>query len=130
MRYNGIREILDVYDDLIVNILLAKVNDYNHTMFNDIIETGLVLIGISIIGIMVFASNIILVLISIERMLLGVNIQLVMYSLYFNDIIGQVLSLIVLTVAAAESAIGLGIVVVYYRTRGGIELYNMNMIHG
>jgi len=89
----------------------------------------LMLIGMSIIGMVVFSVNMILVLISIERMLLGVNLQLVMYSLYYNDIIGQVLSLIVLTVAAAESAIGLGIVVVYYRTRGGIELYNMNLIH-
>jgi len=129
MLYSVIRGVLDIHDYVVANIL-SVLNGFNHTRFNDIIETSIMLVGISIIGMVVFSVNMIIVLISIERILLGVNLQLVMYSLYYNDIIGQLLSLIVLTVAAAESAIGLGIVVVYYRTRGGIELYNMNMIHG
>jgi NADH-quinone oxidoreductase subunit K len=67
---------------------------------------------------------------SIELMLLAVNINLVAFSAYLNDITGQIYALIVLTVAAAEAAIGLAIVVVYFRNRGSIAVDDINSMRG
>ena len=74
--------------------------------------------------------NIILVLMSIELMLLAVNLNFIVYSVYLNDIMGQVFALFVLTVAAAESAIGLAILVVFFRVRGNIGMDTINLMHG
>lgn len=74
--------------------------------------------------------NIILVLMSIELMLLAVNLNFIVYSVYLNDIMGQVFALFVLTVAAAESAIGLAILVVFFRVRGKIGMDSLNLMHG
>lgn len=125
---SNVRTIVDSFTSSyrVTNIILLG----DQYLVNDIVETGLVLIIIALIGMGVMSTNMILVLISIEMMLLGVNMQLVVYSIYFNDVVGQVFALIVLTVAAAEAAIGLGILVVYYRTRGGIDLNMINMLHG
>ena len=67
---------------------------------------------------------------SIELMLLAVNINLVSFSVYLNDLVGQVFAMFVLTVAAAEAAIGLAILVVYFRNRGSISVENVNMMKG
>lgn len=77
------------------------------------------LLGIT--GMVLNRRNIIIVLMSIELMLLGVNMNFIVCSIYLDDIVGEVFALFVLTVAAAESAIGLAILVVYYRVRGSVE---------
>ena len=77
---------------------------------------GAVIFSIGVIGIFLNRKNIIVILMSIELILLAVNINLVSFSIFLNDIAGQVFTLFILTVAAAEAAIGLAIIVVYYRT--------------
>lgn len=86
------------------------------------------LIGLT--GIMLNRSNIIVVLMSIELMLLAVNLNFIVYSVYLDDLFGQVFAIFVLTVAAAESAIGLAILVVYFRVRGSIAVETMNLMQG
>ena len=85
---------------------------------------------IGIFGIFLNRKNVIVILMSIELMLLAVNINLVAFSAYHGDLVGQVFALMVLTVAAAEAAIGLAIVVVYYRNRGSIAVEDVNMMMG
>jgi NADH-quinone oxidoreductase subunit K len=93
-----------------------------------IVSTLLFLIGI--LGIFLVKKNIIIILMSIELMLLAININLIVFSVYLNDITGQIFALFVLTVAAAESAIGLAILVVYYRIKGIISINFINSIKG
>jgi NADH-quinone oxidoreductase subunit K len=88
----------------------------------------LFILGLS--GIMLNRRNIIIVLMSIELMLLAVNMNFIIYSVYLDDLMGQVFALFVLTVAAAESAIGLAILVIYYRVRGTIAMKSINLMHG
>jgi NADH-quinone oxidoreductase subunit K len=83
-----------------------------------------------IVGIFLNRRNVIVILMSIELMLLAVNINLVAFSQALNDLVGQVFSLFVLTVAAAEAAIGLAILVTYYRNRGDIYVDEINMMRG
>lgn len=83
-----------------------------------------------LIGLAMNQRSVILVLMCVELMLLGVNLQRLAFSVYLDDLIGQVFSLYVLTVAAAESAIGLAILVVYFRVRGTIAMESMNLLHG
>ena len=75
-------------------------------------------------------KNVIVILMSVELMLLAVNINLVAFSFYLQDLTGQVFALFVLTVAAAEAAIGLAIIVVYFRNRGSIDVDQINMMKG
>ena len=77
---------------------------------------------VGLIGIFVTRKNIILILLSIELMLISINFSLIIFSVYFDDIIGQIFSLFILTIAAAESSIGLAILVIYYRIKGNISL--------
>lgn len=88
----------------------------------------LFIIGLS--GIFLNRKNIIIMLMSIELMLLAINFNFVVFSVYLDDLIGQVFALLVLTVAAAESAIGLAILVVYYRARGTIAVEQINLMKG
>ncbi|MDQ2804881.1 MAG: NADH-quinone oxidoreductase subunit NuoK, partial [Pseudomonadota bacterium] len=74
--------------------------------------------------------NIILMLMAIELILLAVNINLVAFSAFSGDLVGQVFAMFVLTVAAAEAAIGLAIVVVYFRNRGSIQVEDVNLMKG
>ena len=74
--------------------------------------------------------NLIVILMSIELMLLAVNINLVAFSAHLGDLVGQVFAMFVLTVAAAEAAIGLAILVVYFRNRGSIAVEDINMMKG
>ncbi len=89
-----------------------------------------VLFTIGIFGIFLNRKNVIVILMSIELMLLAVNINLVSFSSFHGDLVGQVFTLIVLTVAAAEAAIGLAIVVVYYRNRGTIDVADIDHLKG
>nr|AGH24309.1 NADH dehydrogenase subunit 4L [Reclinomonas americana ATCC 50633]AGH24443.1 NADH dehydrogenase subunit 4L [Reclinomonas americana ATCC 50284] len=88
----------------------------------------LFIIGLS--GIFLNRKNIIIMLMSIELMLLAINFNFVVFSVYLDDLIGQVFALLVLTVAAAESAIGLAILVIYYRARGTIAVEQINLMKG
>jgi len=85
---------------------------------------------IGIWGIFLNRKNIIIMLMSIELMLLAVNLNFVVFSVYLDDLVGQVFALFVLTVAAAESAIGLALLVVYYRVRGTIAVEFINLLKG
>ncbi|MGC6475017.1 MAG: NADH-quinone oxidoreductase subunit NuoK [Parvibaculales bacterium] len=89
-----------------------------------------ILLTIGIFGIFLNRKNIIIILMSIELMLLAVNINLVAFSSYMGDITGQIFSLLVLTVAAGEAAIGLAILVIYFRNRGDIAVENVSQMKG
>ena len=93
-----------------------------------IVNTSLFAIGV--LGLIQNRENILIILMSIELMLLAVNMNLVVFSVYLDDILGQVFALFVLTIAAAESAIGLAILVVYYRVRGTITTEYVQVIRG
>ena len=82
------------------------------------------------LGIFVNRKNVIVILMSIELILLAVNINLVAFSTHLGDLTGQVFALLVLTVAAAEAAIGLAILVVYFRNRGSIAVEDINVMKG
>lgn len=91
---------------------------------------NLLLFLIGMIGIFATRKNIILILICVELMLLSINLNFIVFSVYLDDLIGQIFSLFVLTVAAAESAIGLAILVVYYRLKGVILIDKINSLKG
>ena len=88
------------------------------------------LFTIGAVGIFLNRRNVIVILMSIELMLLAVNINFVAFSLYLGDLVGQVFTLFVLTIAAAESAIGLAIFLVYFRNRGNIYVDGMTTLKG
>ena len=89
-----------------------------------------VLFVIGIFGLFLNRKNVIILLMSIELMLLAVNINLVAFSSFSGDLVGQVFTLFVLTVAAAEAAIGLAILVVFFRNRGTIDVEDVNVMKG
>ena len=89
-----------------------------------------ILFTIGVFGIFVNRKNIIVILMSVELILLAVNINLVAFSAAHGDLAGQVFALFVLTVAAAEAAIGLAIVVIYFRNRGSIQVEDVNLMKG
>jgi NADH-quinone oxidoreductase subunit K len=88
------------------------------------------LFTIGVFGIFINRKNVIIILMSIELILLSVNINFVAFSVYLGNLTGQVFALFVLTVAAAEAAIGLAILVVYFRNRGTIAVDQINMMKG
>ena len=89
-----------------------------------------VLFAIGIFGIFLNRKNVIVILMSIELILLAVNINLVAFSAALDDLVGQIFALFVLTVAAAEAAVGLAILVVYFRNRGSIAVEDINLMKG
>ncbi|MCJ2010150.1 NADH-quinone oxidoreductase subunit NuoK [Methylobacterium sp. E-041] len=89
-----------------------------------------ILFTLGVLGIFINRKNVIVILMSIELILLAVNINFVAFSTYLNDITGQVFALFVLTVAAAEAAIGLAILVVFFRNRGSIAVEDISMMKG
>jgi NADH-quinone oxidoreductase subunit K len=89
-----------------------------------------ILFTLGIFGIFLNRKNLIVILMSIELMLLAVNVNLVAFSSFLQDLAGQVFTMLVLTVAAAEAAIGLAIVVVFYRNRRSIEVEDINQLKG
>ena len=91
---------------------------------------GAIIFSIGIAGIFLNRKNIIVILMSIELILLSVNINLVSFSIFLNDITGQIFALFILTVAAAEAAIGLAIIVVYYRNTSTIDVEKIQSLKG
>jgi NADH-quinone oxidoreductase subunit K len=89
-----------------------------------------VLFTLGILGIFLNRKNVIVILMCVELMLLAVNINLVAFSAFHGDLVGQIFAMIVLTVAAAEAAIGLAIVVVTFRTRGTIDVAEIDLLKG
>ncbi|MEN8721552.1 MAG: NADH-quinone oxidoreductase subunit NuoK [Alphaproteobacteria bacterium] len=89
-----------------------------------------ILFTLGVFGIFLNRKNVIIILMSIELMLLSVNINLVAFSVFLQDMVGQIFAMLVLTVAAGEAAIGLAILVVYFRNRGSIEVEDINMMKG
>ena len=89
-----------------------------------------ILFTLGVGGIFINRKNVIVILMSIELMLLAVNINLVSFSMFLEDLAGQVFAMLVLTVAAAEAAVGLAILVVYFRNRGGIAVEDINLMKG
>ena len=91
---------------------------------------GAVIFTIGVVGIFLNRKNVIVILMSIELILLAVNINLVAFSSYLGDLVGQIFTLFILTVAAAEAAIGLAIIVSFFRNRGTIAVEDVNMMKG
>ena len=89
-----------------------------------------ILFTLGIFGIFLNRKNVIIILMSVELMLLAVNINLVAFSAYAGDLVGQIFALFILTVAAAEAAIGLAILVVFFRNRGSIAVEDGNLMKG
>jgi NADH-quinone oxidoreductase subunit K len=89
-----------------------------------------ILFTLGVFGIFLNRKNVIIILMSIELMLLAVNVNLVAFSTHLHDLVGQVFAMFVLTVAAAEISIGLAILVVYNRVRGTIEVEDINLMKG
>tara|TARA_B100001939_G_C16748330_1_gene532787 strand:+ start:157 stop:468 length:312 start_codon:yes stop_codon:yes gene_type:complete len=83
-----------------------------------------------IVGIFINRKNVIIILMSIELILLAVNINLISFSIYLQDMTGQIFTMLILTVAAAEAAIGLAIIVIFYRSKGSVEVENINQMKG
>lgn len=94
------------------------------------LTVGALLFVIAVFGIFLNRKNVIVILMSLELMLLGVNVNLVAFSAALGDLVGQVFTLFVLTVAAAEAAIGLAILVCFFRNRGTIAVEDVNMMKG
>ena len=94
------------------------------------LAVGAILFTVGMLGIFLNRKNVIIILMSVELILLAVNINFVAFSAYLGDLVGQVFALFVLTVAAAEAAIGLAILVVYFRNRGTIAVEDVNLMKG
>ena len=91
---------------------------------------GAIIFSIGTLGIFVNRKNVIVILMSIELILLAVNINLVAFSIYLEDITGQIFTMLILTVAAAEAAIGLAIIISYHRNKGSIRVEEINQMKG
>ena len=105
-------------------------NVFSALTLGHFLTLGAVLFCISMAGIFLNRKNVIVLLMSIELMLLAVNLNLVAFSAALNDLTGQVFTMFILTVAAAEAAIGLAIVVIYFRNRGTIEVEDISTLKG
>jgi NADH-quinone oxidoreductase subunit K len=99
------------------------------TLGSYLVVSALLLV-LGMFGIFLNRKNVIIILMSIELILLSVNLNLVAFSAALGDLVGQVFAMFVLTVAAAEAAIGLAIVVVYFRNRGSIQVEDVNLMKG
>ena len=97
---------------------------------NHYLVLAAILFTLGICGIFLNRKNVIVILMSVELMLLAVNINFVAFSAFLHDMVGQIFTMFVLTVAAAEAAIGLAILMVYFRNRGTIAVEDINMMKG
>ena len=89
-----------------------------------------IIFTIGIVGIFLNRKNVIIILMSIELILLAVNINLVSFSIYLQNLVGQVFTMFILTVAAAEASVGLAIIVIYYKNRGSINVEQISSLKG
>jgi|TARA_B110000967_G_scaffold202773_1_gene242227 NADH-quinone oxidoreductase subunit K len=97
-------------------------------MFSIQLTVNFLLFITGLIGMVINRSNILIILMCIEMMLLSLNLNFIVFSVYFDDLYGQLFSLFILTVAAAESAIGLAIIIIYYRLRGSILMNQITVL--
>jgi len=102
----------------------------NEISLSHYLTLGAIIFVIGIIGIFLNRKNVIIILMSIELILLSVNINLVSFSVYLQDLVGQIFTMFILTVAAAEAAVGLAIIVIYYKNKGTIEVEQINSLKG
>ena len=94
------------------------------------LTVGAILFVLGVLGIFLNRKNVIVILMAVELILLAVNINLVAFSAFMQDLVGQVFAMLVLTVAAAEAAIGLAILVIYFRSHGSIAVDDINRMKG
>lgn len=94
------------------------------------VTLAIILFLIGLWGLLLNRKNLILIIMSIELMLLAVNILFITFSMSLDDLVGQIISLFIITVAAAESSIGLAILVIYYRIHGNIAVTDLNLLKG
>ena len=94
------------------------------------LTVGAILFVLGVLGIFLNRKNVIIILMAIELILLAVNINLVAFSAFLGDLVGQIFAMFVLTVAAGEAAIGLAILVIYFRNRGTIAVDDVNQMKG
>ncbi|MGY6636460.1 MAG: NADH-quinone oxidoreductase subunit NuoK [Erythrobacter sp.] len=94
------------------------------------LTVGAILFVLGVLGIFLNRKNVIVILMAIELILLSVNINLVAFSAFMQDLVGQIFAMLVLTVAAAEAAIGLAILVIYFRGHGSIAVDDINRMKG
>jgi NADH:ubiquinone oxidoreductase subunit K len=99
-------------------------------MFLELNFIAIMLFVLGLLGIIFNRTNLILVLMSIEIILLAVSINLLIFSFLLNSVLGQIFSIFILTVAAAESAIGLSIMVAFYKIKGSISIRSLNLLKG
>nr|YP_010596887.1 NADH dehydrogenase subunit 4L [Cliona patera]WAK85281.1 NADH dehydrogenase subunit 4L [Cliona patera]WAK85295.1 NADH dehydrogenase subunit 4L [Cliona patera]WAK85309.1 NADH dehydrogenase subunit 4L [Cliona patera]WAK85323.1 NADH dehydrogenase subunit 4L [Cliona patera]WAK85337.1 NADH dehydrogenase subunit 4L [Cliona patera] len=99
-------------------------------MFYEYLTVGIILFILGVLGIVLNRSNLIIMLMSIELMLLAISFLFLINSVVIDNLIGQIFTIMILTVAAAESAIGLAILVAYYRVRGTIAVRSLNLLRG
>ncbi len=111
-------------------VMEGSMNQIGGVGLEPFLTVAAMLFVIGVFGIFLNRKNVIVVLMSIELMLLAVNINLVAFSAHLGDLVGQVFALFVLTVAAAEAAIGLAILVCFFRVRGTIAVEDVNMMKG
>ena len=97
-------------------------------MFSIQLTVNFLLFITGLIGMVINRSNILIILMCIEMMLLSLNLNFIVFSVYFDDLYGQLFSLFILTVAAAESAIGLAIIIIYYRLMGSILMNQITVL--
>lgn len=102
--------------------------EWNGNRIKSFLIVAAILFTVGVCGIFINRKSIINILLSIEILLLAININLVAFSAFMNDIVGQIFVMFVLTVAAAESGVGLAILVVYYRSRGNIDVEQANLM--
>jgi NADH-quinone oxidoreductase subunit K len=108
----------------------AEMAALQHIGVGHFLVVSAILLVMGVFGIFLNRKNIIIILMSVELILLAVNLNLVAFSAALGDMTGQVFAMFVLTVAAAEAAIGLAIVVVYFRNRGSIQVEDVNLMKG
>jgi len=101
-----------------------------NTNINYILNINIILFLIGVMGLVLNRKNILIIIMSIELMLLSVNLNFIIFSIYLDDVIGQIFVLFILTIAAAESALGLAILVVYYKLKNTIKIDKIKSIKG
>jgi len=101
-----------------------------NTNINYFLNTNIILFLIGVMGLVLNRKNILIIIMSIELMLLSVNLNFIIFSIYLDDIIGQIFVLFILTIAASESALGLAILVVYYKLKNTIKIDKIKNIKG
>jgi NADH-quinone oxidoreductase subunit K len=110
--------------------VVLKINYSKMLSLPTLLVNNTVLFLIGVLGIVLNRKNVLILLMSLELMLLSVNVNFVVFSVYLDDLLGQVFSLFILTVAGAESAIGLAILVAYYKVRKSIAIENTQILRG